>query len=869
MESAINKQVLDLGLHPFLRIRRSLYFYVIAVVACVSMGYPVHLLMKPSNDRNIRHAYSPVLLHLDANGAFLGDSECAFHFIWALAWSYGVHPEFSSSLTPPLSRCTSFPQSYYKDAPLQARAIIRSPSSCLSILKLLVPLPSLPSSVAAGAYACWHLNYMARHFALMRRVAEASASAGSPNLPLAFNVSAVLQLSPQVHSNSETKCERLQANDKHRELQCCLEDEACVQRHASQLTWVGVPQLLRVFVSEQQSARGFADANEVDEGLLLNTLQTIKTSAAPHAEHETHKLWTTFVAMSMLLPYKRRLRSLQLDDALQSVTEGQSPGSEFAIFSEFSRCGSPTSSRYGMPIAENLRANIKNSWGSQADVIFATFDQSCTHEGVALQSPLHTLPFVMYSRLTAEGLALGHCSRDMDSVTRAVWTWEIIKRGVSVVNTDPDVVFFRPIPSDYFKDSSMALTSYTSSQLVFCDSCEQSQNLQCLGLNTVDAHTHGPALYSLLYASMLTDVAGVESVDFFCDDGKPCIGYCDNGSKSPQHCNEQKYSRWAAWRCDDQFVFYKIRDSMLVAGVVRALRAGPHKETLINATGYMTLRVLSSSEFAMARTWMRGHRTGNEIALHMATFSGDKVNALREEQMWFVDPPSFFTGDFVELSQTSMNTARSLDEEKELLLLLLRFGTVLNRTVILPSFKCEFTPVVNRGSWGWPFRSLWDKLFAIYDEWGMENSFRNSSRWQTIIGERSCAFYFHFDYRALESAGVKFRPSSFFKAFDRFSIPSREAKPDPLHDQLSSVTPVAVVLKSFQEFLGFFKVPISSTSSRQHDGDSLSVPKPSASRLILDWDLLNDSSQLWNIMGVFSASEIGSMIAATQMSFGK
>ena len=33
-------------------------------------------------------------------------------------------------------------------------------------------------------------------------------------------------------------------------------------------------------------------------------------------------------------------------------------------------------------------------------------------------------------------------------------------------------------------------------------------------------------------------------------------------------------------------------------------------------------------------------KAGNEIALHMATFNGDKVNGLREEQMWFVDPPS-------------------------------------------------------------------------------------------------------------------------------------------------------------------------------------------------------------------------------------
>ena len=168
----------------------------------------------------------------------------------------------------------------------------------------------------------------------------------------------------------------------------------------------------------------------------------------------------------------------------------------------------------------------------------------------------------------------------------------------------------------------------------YCEACEQPHNLQCLGLNTVDAHAHGPALYSLLYASMLTDVAGLESADFFCADGSPCTGYCDAGSPRPEYCQESKGSRWAAWRCDDQFVFYKIRDAMLQAGVIRELRSGPHKVTPINLTGYITWRALSASEFAMARTYARGHRTGSEIALHMATFNGDKVNALREAQLW-------------------------------------------------------------------------------------------------------------------------------------------------------------------------------------------------------------------------------------------
>ena len=92
---------------------------------------------------------------------------------------------------------------------------------------------------------------------------------------------------------------------------------------------------------------------------------------------------------------------------------------------------------------------------------------------------------------------------------------------------------------------------------------------------------------------------------------------------------------------------------------------------------------------------------------------------------------------------------------------------------------------------------------------------------------------------------------------------------DSLYGQRSSVVaPEAVVLKSFQDLLSLSKVPLSLTPSAQHDITSSSVPKTAASRLILDWDLLNDSSQLWNLMGVFSANEIASVLTATQISFG-
>ncbi len=122
-----------------------------------------------------------------------------------------------------------------------------------------------------------------------------------------------------------------------------------------------------------------------------------------------------------------------------------------------------------------------------ADVVYATFDKSCRREDFAAHdeqrrnkakkganADSHPLPFVVYSRLTEEGSTLSHCSRDMDSVTRALWTWEIIKvlvlficpniicvmfhqRGVSVVNSDPDVVFFRRMPPQCVTSPSLSV----------------------------------------------------------------------------------------------------------------------------------------------------------------------------------------------------------------------------------------------------------------------------------------------------------------------------------------------------------------------------------------------------------------------------
>jgi hypothetical protein len=288
--------------------------------------------------RGHQHSFHTSTLHLAPNGSFIGGAECAFHFIWALSWPVDSRPPFSPALSPPPPHCKSFPASYAADPPLQARAIAKSHTSCLAILSLLVPLPPSPSLAAAAAYSCWHLSHFAGHFALMRRVAESAAPDGS-RAPLPFNASVILQLLARAAPDAghSAQCRPLAHRDKSLDLRCCLQDELCTNRHASQLTWVAAPQLLRTHAFTRYSALGAADVSEVGERKLLSVLSAAKVRVEGQVEHEVHKLWANYVTMSMLLPHSRRLRSAALDQALGHVTRGQPPGEEFAIFSEFSR----------------------------------------------------------------------------------------------------------------------------------------------------------------------------------------------------------------------------------------------------------------------------------------------------------------------------------------------------------------------------------------------------------------------------------------------------------------------------------------------------------------------------------------------------
>lgn len=172
---------------------------------CRGLGFHIEGLVTFFPRPSHQHSFHTSSLLLTPNGSFIGGTECAFHFIWALAWPVDSAHPFSSALSPPPLHCKSFPASYAADPPLHARAIVKSHASCFAILSLLLPLPPIPSHATAAGYSCWHLSYLSRHFALMRRVAESPVSDGSPHSPVPFNSSAILQVpSHSLRQNRKT-----------------------------------------------------------------------------------------------------------------------------------------------------------------------------------------------------------------------------------------------------------------------------------------------------------------------------------------------------------------------------------------------------------------------------------------------------------------------------------------------------------------------------------------------------------------------------------------------------------------------------------------------------------------------------------------
>ena len=75
-------------------------------------------------------------------------------------------------------------------------------------------------------------------------------------------------------------------------------------------------------------------------------------------------------------------------------------------------------------------------------------------------------------------------------------------------------------------------------------------------------------------------------------------------------------------------------------------------------------------------------------------------------------------------------------------------------------------------------------------------------------------------------------------------------------------------MKSFQEFKRFFELSGLSPPTQPHVPSAAPAAQLSASRLILDWDILNDSAQLTSLVGQYNAAEVQSLLAATEMSFG-
>ena len=75
-------------------------------------------------------------------------------------------------------------------------------------------------------------------------------------------------------------------------------------------------------------------------------------------------------------------------------------------------------------------------------------------------------------------------------------------------------------------------------------------------------------------------------------------------------------------------------------------------------------------------------------------------------------------------------------------------------------------------------------------------------------------------------------------------------------------------MKSFQEFKTFFEFSGLPPPTVPNVPSAAPAARLTASRLILDWDILNDSAQLTSMVGQYSAAEVQSLLAATEMTFG-
>ena len=279
---------------------------------------------------------------------------------------------------------------------------------------------------------------------------------------------------------------------------------------------------------------------------------------------------------------------------------------------------------------------------------------------------------------------------------------------MSIFNFDPDFYFFSPV-DDLNLQSTVAMSTYSSNRLLYCDDCEEVEEMDCFGVWNWNAHhPAGPSFFLLYFFLYLTDAAGVaEGDDFFCS-GRPCSNICDPGSVHLNACpNGMKSFPLGPQLCDDQGVWRALLKRVVDGNVIRRWAAGKNQRVM-NEDGFLDFASLSVHKYPTANTYLYGHHTNGVVSkeaarsagligVHMSKFGSWKISGMREVALWLVPDSSASAKSATNdkeliLLPSSFESLQSHEEEHAVLQSAIRIASALNLTIVLPNFNCKWTP---------------------------------------------------------------------------------------------------------------------------------------------------------------------------------
>jgi hypothetical protein len=457
-----------------------------------------------------------------------------------------------------------------------------------------------------------------------------------------------------------------------------------------------------------RSIRGLSQGNWEEAFTLHRSLANNGSLTLAKGFHDTEFRGLSIREMALIELFTSKILDIILSEtilidlpeldnfiAAMEADETDADNIKFIYLAEFSGCTSVSNSRYGLNMVLNLAQSLKNANIPRKKMMFYTWDASCIKEA-------KKYPELFVLDVQQLALLFPICQRDLDSASRVVLTWEILKRNVSIFNIDADAVFFKQFPASYMA-ADIAGATYSSVESSIVNGAYRG----------TDAYLD-PHLFNNFGQWWWKATPSAKSV--FRDYLKFTVSDVIGSSPGKQ-----------SWHCDDQNAFARFLQIRQVFSRIRSVSSGIHKNP-VNPVGDIDFRVFEPELFPMASLAMRGWLSSEAVSLHMTTYGAWKVFGLRELGLWYLDDLQSWSPQNLAIGERFVKLQRNeapYSQEKELddLISLIAFARLHTLTFIMPWFVCDYTvskELVN------------PKL------------------------ENRCTFEFHYDFSGLVALGVPF-----------------------------------------------------------------------------------------------------------------